>query len=252
MKFITQGETPLVNVNEVEDIVETDAKGNELATLPTSTKPLPIIWLTNKISTETIAAMMAAEKYIVRIYTDIEKDAVDVPGYQKPLFLIDEVFLSLPSADPRAIINVDDPNDIEIPVSFIEARELCQDIFNHTPLKESKEYDLFYDSLRIQSEPYNPSSPSPSPVLTPAPILNIPVPPPKGKAKAIEAKKPTPPSSPKREFGDLCPKCRRPYKYDHVAWAQGKTDGYTCRCKKNDDLLPSLPPTALTPRPLST
>jgi hypothetical protein len=148
MKFITQGETPLVNVNEVEDIVETDAKGNELATLPTSIEPLPIIWLTNKISTETIAAMMAAEKYIIRIYTDIEKDVADVPGYQKPLFLIDKVFLSLPNDHPRAIINVDDPNDIEIPVSFIEARDLCREVFNYPQLKESKEYDLFYDALR--------------------------------------------------------------------------------------------------------
>lgn len=29
-----------------------------------------------------------------------------------------------------------------------------------------------------------------------------------------------------------CDTCRRPLEYDHVAWARGLTDGYTCRCPK--------------------
>jgi hypothetical protein len=28
---------------------------------------------------------------------------------------------------------------------------------------------------------------------------------------------------------ETCPICRLPYKYDHIAWARGQTDGYTCR-----------------------
>ena len=46
---------------------------------------------------------------------------------------------------------------------------------------------------------------------------------------------PTPPSTPfvpenkkKRKHGEVCPKCRRKYLYDHVAWARGLDDGYTC------------------------
>ena len=45
---------------------------------------------TNDISTETITAMIATEQYAIRIYADIEKDAADIPGYQKPLFLDDK------------------------------------------------------------------------------------------------------------------------------------------------------------------
>ena len=124
MKFITQGETPIINANDIREIVETDAQGNKLATLPTiSNNPLPIIWLTNDVSTETIAAMMATEKYVIRIYTDIEKDAADIQGYRKPLFLIEKVFLSLPDNDDRTVAYIDDPNNIDIPVSFLEARE---------------------------------------------------------------------------------------------------------------------------------
>jgi len=66
MKFITQGETPVVTTNDIRDIVETDAQGNELATLPTApVDPLPIIWLTDDISTQTITEIIATEKYAV-------------------------------------------------------------------------------------------------------------------------------------------------------------------------------------------
>ena len=86
MKFITQGETPVINANDNLEIVDTDAHGNELTTLPIATAtPLPIIWLTDDVSTETIIAMIATEQYAIRIYADIEKDAADVPGYQKTL-----------------------------------------------------------------------------------------------------------------------------------------------------------------------
>lgn len=250
MKFITQGETPVIEANDIREIVETDAQGNELATLPAaSTNPLPIIWITDAVSTETIAAMMATGKYVIRVYADIEKDAADIQGYRKPLFLIPNVFLSLPDTDERTVTYIDDPNDIDIPIAFLEARDLCQETFDYTPLKDSKEYDLDYHLLGIKSPPYNPSSPSPSPVPIPAPIISIPIPPSKGKAKAIEAKKQTPPLSPKKDFGDICPKCRRPYKYDHVAWARNQTDGYTCRCKKDNVPPPSPPLVPLAPRP---
>ena len=51
---------------------------------------------------------------------------------------------------------------------------------------------------------------------------------------------PTPPSTPfvpenkkKRKHGEVCPKCRRKYLYDHVTWARGLDDGYTCRCPED-------------------
>jgi len=72
MKVITQGETPVINTNDVRDIVEVDAQGNKLAIVPA--KLLPIIWLTNDVSPQTITEMMAKGKYAVHIYTDIEKD----------------------------------------------------------------------------------------------------------------------------------------------------------------------------------
>ena len=81
MKFITQGETPVINTNNVQDIVEVDAQGNELAIAPADL--LPIIWLTNDVSPQTITKMMAEGKYIIRIYTDIEKDATEETGYPK-------------------------------------------------------------------------------------------------------------------------------------------------------------------------
>lgn len=34
------------------------------------------------------------------------------------------------------------------------------------------------------------------------------------------------------KLNDTCNQCRRPKEYDHVAWARGLTDGYTCRCPK--------------------
>jgi len=87
MKFITQGETPVITTNNIRDIVETDAQGNELATLPTTpVDPLPIIWLTDDISTQTITEIIATEKYAVCIYADIVKDAADTPNYQPPPF----------------------------------------------------------------------------------------------------------------------------------------------------------------------
>ena len=46
---------------------------------------------------------------------------------------------------------------------------------------------------------------------------------------------PTPPPTPfvpenkkKRKHREVCPKCRRKYLYDHVTWARGLDDGYTC------------------------
>ena len=111
MKFITQGETPVINANDNLEIVETDAHGNELVTLPTVTAaPLPIIWLTDDISNETITAMIATEQYAIRIYADIEKDAADIPGYKKPLFLVDQIFLSLPGVDEERLLTNDDKN----------------------------------------------------------------------------------------------------------------------------------------------
>ena len=131
MKFITQGETPIIKADDIREIVETDAEGNELTTLPTTvTTPLPIIWLTDEVSTETIAAMMATNKYVIHIYTDIDKDSADVPRYRKPLFLVDKVFLSIPFNDERLVTYVDDTEDYDIPMSALEARDLCQDILN--------------------------------------------------------------------------------------------------------------------------
>jgi hypothetical protein len=148
------------------------------------------------------------------------------------------------------ITDKDDHNSGEIPLLYLQARDLCDQVFNPVPLPDSKEYDLYLQTLNICSPPYKPTSPSPSPVPIPAPIISTPVPPTKGKAKAIEAKKPTPPPpSPKKAYGDICPKCKRPYLYDHTAWAQGKTDGYTCRCKKDDTPAPSPSFVPLAPRP---
>ena len=82
MKFITQGETPVINANDNLEIVDADAHGNELITLPTATAaPLPIIWLTDDVKIETITTMIATEQYAIRIYADIEKDTANVPGY---------------------------------------------------------------------------------------------------------------------------------------------------------------------------
>ena len=51
---------------------------------------------------------------------------------------------------------------------------------------------------------------------------------------------PTPPPTPfipelkkKQKHREVCPKCRRKYLYDHVAWARGLDDGYTCRCPED-------------------
>jgi hypothetical protein len=41
--------------------------------------------------------MMAEGKYAIRIYTDIEKDATEEVGYQKPIVLVNNVYLSLPN-----------------------------------------------------------------------------------------------------------------------------------------------------------
>ena len=67
MKFITQGETPVINANDNLEIVEADTLGSKLTTLPTVTAaPLPIIWLTNDVSTKTITAMISTEQYAIR------------------------------------------------------------------------------------------------------------------------------------------------------------------------------------------
>jgi hypothetical protein len=248
MKFITQGETPVINTNNVQDIIEIDAQGNELAITPTDL--LPIIWLTNDVSPQTITKMMAEGKYTIHIYTNIEKDAAEEVGYQKPVVLVNDVYLSLPNTCLLMITNEDDHNSGEIPLLYLQAHDLCDQVFNPVPLPDSKEYDLYLQTLNIHSPPYKLSSPSPSPIPIPAPIISIPVPPSKGKAKAIEAKQPTPPpSSPKKTYGDICLKCKHPYLYDHTAWAQGKTDGYTCCCKKDDAPPPSSLFVPLTPRP---
>ena len=247
MKFITQGETPDLSTNDVREIVETDAQGNELVTAPAAPiKPLPIIWLTNAVSTKTIAEMIATEQYAICIFKDIE-EANDIPGYQRPLYVMDKVYLSLPDKEEHLLTNTNDPNKTDSPISFRQARDFCYETFNYAPLKDSLEYDLDYHLLGTKSPPYNPS-PSPSPIPTPAPIIAIPIPPKKEKAKAVEEKKSTPSSSSKKRFGDKCPTCKLPFLYDHVAWAQGKTDGYTCRCKK-DAPPPSPPLVPLAPRP---
>jgi len=174
MKFITQGETPVITTNDIRDIVETDAQGNELATLPTAlVNPLPIIWLTDDISTQTITEIIATEKYAVRIYADSVKDAADTPNYQPPLFVIDKVYLSLPDIHRPYLTDEVDPNDIEVPLLFLEASNFVHKLFNYIPLKDSKEYDLCYQTLGITSPTYKPSSPSPSPVPVPAPIIHI-------------------------------------------------------------------------------
>ena len=45
-----------------------------------------------------------------------------------------------------------------------------------------------------------------------------------------KAKKKDP--KPYKKFKAMCTKCRLPLKYNHVAWARGLSDGYTCRCDK--------------------
>jgi len=45
-----------------------------------------------------------------------------------------------------------------------------------------------------------------------------------------KAKKKDP--KPYEKFKAMCTKCRLPLKYDHVAWARGLSDGYTCWCDK--------------------
>jgi len=212
MKFITQGETPVITTSDIRDIIKTDAQGNELATLPTvPVNPLPIIWLTDDISTQTITEIIVTEKYAVRIYADIVKDAANTPNYQPPLFVIDKVYLSLPDVHEPYLTDEADPNNIEVPLSILEASDFVHKLFNHTPLKDSKEYDLRYQTLGIISPPYKPSSPSPSPVPIPAPVISIPVPPQKEKAKATQEKKLTSSSSSKKKFGDLCLTCRHPF-----------------------------------------
>ena len=37
----------------------------------------------------------------------------------------------------------------------------------------------------------------------------------------------------KQKHREECPKCRREYLYDHVAWARGHDSGYTCHCPKD-------------------
>jgi hypothetical protein len=205
--------------------------------------------LTNDVSLQTITKMMAEGKYTVHIYTDIEKDAAEEAGYQKPLVLVNDVYLSLPNTC-LLMIAKDDHNSGEVPLLFLQACDLCDQVVNPAPPPGSPEYDLYLHALNIHSPPYKPSSPSLSPVLIPTPIISIPVLPSKGKAKAIEAEKPTPPLSfPKKAYGNICPKCKCPYLYDHTAWAQGKTDGYTCCCKKDDAPPPSPPFVPLTPCP---
>ena len=51
---------------------------------------------------------------------------------------------------------------------------------------------------------------------------------------------PTPPPTPfipklkkKQKYGEECPKCRRKYLYDHVAWARGHDSRYTCHCPED-------------------
>jgi hypothetical protein len=146
------------------------------------------------------------------------------------------------------ITDKDDHNSIKVPLLFLQAHDLCEQVFNPAPLPDSQEYDLCLHALGIR--PYKPSSPSPSPVPIPTPIIGIPVLPSKGKAKAIKAKKPTPPpSSPKKTYGDIYPKCKHPYLCNHTTWAQGKTDSYTCHCKKDDAPPPSPSFVLLTPHP---
>ena len=45
-----------------------------------------------------------------------------------------------------------------------------------------------------------------------------------------------------------CPICRLPYVYDHIAWCQGLTNGYTCRChKETPQPEPKVPKNSTTP-----
>ncbi len=180
MKFITQGETSDLTANNNLEIVEANAPGNELTTLPTTTAaPLPIIWLTNDVKTETITAMIATEQYAIRIYADIEKDAADVPGYRCPLLLMEQVFLSLPGVDNERLLTKDDendpdPNDIEIPVEYVIARDFCYEVFASSPLKESQEYDLHLSPSISTLRPINPVLPFHLQFLSQLPSLTFP------------------------------------------------------------------------------
>ena len=50
---------------------------------------------------------------------------------------------------------------------------------------------------------------------------------------------PIPEPKKNQRYGEKCPKCKREYLYDHVAWAQGYKSGYTCRCPEEET--PSKP-----------
>ena len=91
MKFITQGETPIITTNDVREIIEVDAQDNELTIAPANL--LPIILLTNDVSPQTITKMIVDGKYAIRMYIDIEKDTAKEAGYQKPLFLVNDIYL---------------------------------------------------------------------------------------------------------------------------------------------------------------
>ena len=154
--------------------------------------------------------MIATEQYAIRIYADIEKDAANVPGYRPPLLLMDQIFLSLPGVDDERLLTNYDEHDPNPNAIKIPAEFVIARDFC---------YEVFASSPLKESQEYD---------------LHL---------HALNKEKA------KKEFGNICPKCRRPYKYDHVAWAQGQTDGYTCRCKKDLAPPPSPPFVPLSPRP---
>ena len=45
---------------------------------------------------------------------------------------------------------------------------------------------------------------------------------------------PIPEPKKKQRYGEKCPKCKREYLYNHVAWARGYKSGYTCRCPEEE------------------
>ena len=50
---------------------------------------------------------------------------------------------------------------------------------------------------------------------------------------------PIPEPKKKQRYGEKCPKCKREYLYNHVAWAWGYESGYTCCCPEEE--APSKP-----------
>ena len=80
-------------------------------------------------------------------------------------------------------------------------------------------------------KPYTPVIPPPTPVT--------PIRPPTPFFPELKKKK--------RQFGEKCPKCRREYLYDHVAWARGYESGYTCKCPEGEEETPSKPSTSSQP-----